>query len=324
MEQQQQQQQQRMRLGELNLASKVCLSSQKVAVIQSVPLETSEGRTDWFEKHVNNPSAMGVFLLMSWSESTFPFEMNASENRSAAQPPRSDYVWQYEYYDEDEPVSFEGLKAHRYSIVIGFWVGLAVFVLFMFFVLMLLTKTGAPPHQENTEASAKHHRAASRLADLPPPDDPEKAFSRPLLGEPRSLFHFYISEEEHQQHPHRPQSALGDQGDPAGGSPRTGARGRGRHWPTGRMVNERPGENHDDDDDDAGLRPTRGAGGGATRESALEDTEDVLMAHFNIPNFVNSESPGSCSLGDDNLLMCESPLPPDSRSLTLGGHSGVT
>lgn len=33
------------------------------------------------------------------------------------------------------------------SIVIGFWVGLAVFVIFMFFVLMLLTKTRAP-HQE--------------------------------------------------------------------------------------------------------------------------------------------------------------------------------
>lgn len=33
------------------------------------------------------------------------------------------------------------------SIVIGFWVGLAVFVIFMFFVLTLLTKTGAP-HQE--------------------------------------------------------------------------------------------------------------------------------------------------------------------------------
>lgn len=30
------------------------------------------------------------------------------------------------------------------SIVIGFWVGLAVFVIFMFFVLTLLTKTGAP------------------------------------------------------------------------------------------------------------------------------------------------------------------------------------
>lgn len=30
------------------------------------------------------------------------------------------------------------------SIVIGFWVGLAVFVVFMFFVLALLSKTRAP------------------------------------------------------------------------------------------------------------------------------------------------------------------------------------
>ncbi|CDQ78830.1 unnamed protein product [Oncorhynchus mykiss] len=65
-------------------------------------------------------------------------------NLSGGNAPDPDYKWTYEYYDDDEPVSFEGLKAHRYSIVIGFWVGLAVFVIFMFFVLTLLTKTGAP------------------------------------------------------------------------------------------------------------------------------------------------------------------------------------
>lgn len=95
----------------------------------------------------------------------------------------SDYTWEYEYY-EYGPVSFKDLKAHKCksqldvfyvqilfcpfsiivfkmhilksgffplsitdSIVIGFWVGLAVFVIFMFFVLTLLTKTGVP-HQE--------------------------------------------------------------------------------------------------------------------------------------------------------------------------------
>ncbi|XP_073780494.1 melanocortin-2 receptor accessory protein 2A isoform X1 [Danio rerio] len=63
--------------------------------------------------------------------------------------PNHNYEWSYEYYDDEEPVSFEGLKAHRYSIVIGFWVGLAVFVIFMFFVLTLLTKTGAP-HPEGS------------------------------------------------------------------------------------------------------------------------------------------------------------------------------
>ncbi|GAB0186209.1 melanocortin-2 receptor accessory protein 2 [Grus japonensis] len=68
-------------------------------------------------------------------------------NRTSQQAlSNSDYTWEYEYY-EYGPVSFEGLKAHKYSIVIGFWVGLAVFVIFMFFVLTLLTKTGAP-HQD--------------------------------------------------------------------------------------------------------------------------------------------------------------------------------
>ncbi|KAL7394504.1 hypothetical protein ABVT39_027060 [Epinephelus coioides] len=66
-----------------------------------------------------------------------------SPNGTGASPV-PDYEWRYEYYDDEEPVSFEGLKAHRYSIVIGFWVGLAVFVIFMFFLLTLLTKTGAP------------------------------------------------------------------------------------------------------------------------------------------------------------------------------------
>ncbi|KAK0132275.1 Melanocortin-2 receptor accessory protein 2A [Merluccius polli] len=250
--------------------------------------------------------------------------MNEFQNKSRENPHRSDYVWQYEYYDDEEPVSFEGLKAHRYSIVIGFWVGLAVFVIFMFFVLTLLTKTGAPPHQESTEPSGKRHRPGSCLADVPCPDDPEKAFSRPLLGEPRSFFHFYISEEEHPQR----QRALRDQGDGAGDSPRTGAQGRVRN--RGQLdshgfggisssVIERMVDEGEEENDDAGLRPI---GGGATRESVSEDTEDVLMSHFNIPNFVNSESPSS-SLGDNDLLICESTLPPDSRSQTLEAHGTI-
>uniref|UniRef100_A0A8C2AYB8 Melanocortin 2 receptor accessory protein 2b n=1 Tax=Cyprinus carpio TaxID=7962 RepID=A0A8C2AYB8_CYPCA len=84
----------------------------------------------------------------------------------------SDYEWHYEYYDEQETVSFEGLRANRYSIVIGFWVGLAVFVIFMFFVLTLLTKTGAP------------HPDGSQAFSLPP-----------LPDQSHSLYHFYIHEE---------------------------------------------------------------------------------------------------------------------------------
>lgn len=39
--------------------------------------------------------------------------MSDLHNRSQTSARRSDYVWQYEYYDDEEPVSFEGLKAHR-------------------------------------------------------------------------------------------------------------------------------------------------------------------------------------------------------------------
>lgn len=39
--------------------------------------------------------------------------MSDFTNRSQNSARRGDYVWQYEYYDDEEPVSFEGLKAHR-------------------------------------------------------------------------------------------------------------------------------------------------------------------------------------------------------------------
>ncbi|XP_043086653.1 melanocortin-2 receptor accessory protein 2B [Puntigrus tetrazona] len=98
-----------------------------------------------------------------------------------------DYEWRYEYYDEEEPVSFEGLRANRYSIVIGFWVGLAVFVIFMFFVLTLLTKTGAP-HPEMSDPGEKHHGLADCVLEV-------SSSLPPLPDESRSLFHFYIHEE---------------------------------------------------------------------------------------------------------------------------------
>uniref|UniRef100_A0A8D0DVF4 Melanocortin 2 receptor accessory protein 2 n=1 Tax=Salvator merianae TaxID=96440 RepID=A0A8D0DVF4_SALMN len=106
----------------------------------------------------------------------------------------SDYTWEYEYY-EYEPVSFEGLKAHKYSIVIGFWVGLAVFVIFMFFVLTMLTKTGAP-HQENTDASEKRLCLKNLVDDFGRPLDSDKNFSQQGAEESRLLFHCYISEYE--------------------------------------------------------------------------------------------------------------------------------
>uniref|UniRef100_H3B097 Melanocortin 2 receptor accessory protein 2 n=2 Tax=Latimeria chalumnae TaxID=7897 RepID=H3B097_LATCH len=81
------------------------------------------------------------------------------------------------------------------SIVIGFWVGLAVFVIFMFFVLTLLTKTGAP-HQENLEPSEKRFRMNSFSADFGRPLEADKVFSRHVTEESKSLFHCYINEVE--------------------------------------------------------------------------------------------------------------------------------
>ncbi|XP_058020078.1 melanocortin-2 receptor accessory protein 2 [Ahaetulla prasina] len=100
----------------------------------------------------------------------------------------SDYTWEYEYY-EYGPVSFEDLKAHKYSIVIGFWVGLAVFVIFMFFVLTLLTKTGVP-HQERINSSEKKLCTNNFVADFGQPLDSERIFSQQLF------LHYYINELE--------------------------------------------------------------------------------------------------------------------------------
>ncbi|XP_068137685.1 melanocortin-2 receptor accessory protein 2 isoform X3 [Hyperolius riggenbachi] len=114
---------------------------------------------------------------------------------SHKQPSSAEYTWEYEYYDY-APVSFEGLKAHKYSIVIGFWVGLAVFVMFMFFVLTLLTKTGAP-HQENLEPSEKRFRMNSFVADFGRPTEADRIFSPRGVEENRSVFHCYINEADH-------------------------------------------------------------------------------------------------------------------------------
>ncbi|KAM9316615.1 cytochrome b5 reductase 4-like [Gastrophryne carolinensis] len=111
---------------------------------------------------------------------------------SHKQPSNSEYTWEYEYY-EYAPVSFEGLKAHKYSIVIGFWVGLAVFVIFMFFVLTLLTKTGAP-HQENVELPQKRFRMNSFAADFGRPTEADRIFCHEAVEDSRSLFHCYINE----------------------------------------------------------------------------------------------------------------------------------
>ncbi|ROJ29330.1 Melanocortin-2 receptor accessory protein 2A [Anabarilius grahami] len=181
--------------------------------------------------------------------------------------PNHNYEWSYEYYDDEEPVSFEGLKAHRYSIVIGFWVGLAVFVIFMFFVLTLLTKTGAP-HPEAAEPYEKRMRLTSCAEGLgrQREADTRTGLSRPLLEESRSLFHCYINEEERD-----------------GGRVTSNAGGAAH----GRM----------------------GSGGLVVQSMGMETREEreaALLAHFNIPNFVNSEL--SSTLGDEDLLLGDPPI----------------
>ncbi|XP_053317322.1 melanocortin-2 receptor accessory protein 2 [Spea bombifrons] len=133
-------------------------------------------------------------------------DQNPLINKTSNKPlPRSHYTWEYEYY-EYAPVSFEGLKAHKYSIVIGFWVGLAVFVIFMFFVLTLLTKTGAP-HQEHVDITRKQFQMDSFPSGLRRPLEADRIFSC-QVEESRSLFHCYINEVDQQDRKKSPKGLV--------------------------------------------------------------------------------------------------------------------
>ncbi|KAM6915734.1 melanocortin-2 receptor accessory protein 2B-like isoform 1-T2 [Xenentodon cancila] len=206
--------------------------------------------------------------------------MSGIHNRSQISARRSDYVWQYEYYDDEEPVSFEGLKAHRYSIVIGFWVGLAVFVIFMFFVLTLLTKTGAP-HQENPDSAEKHHRPGSCLVNIDSEQEKnDKAFSRPLLPGSRSYFHFFINEEDQGKVRQKQDDNSSSTKEKKGGA----------------ICSSDLEEMEEEDTEEArGRRPLNGL-----TEKRKTDGEHAFLSPFNIPNFVNLDH-GS-TLGEDDLL----------------------
>ncbi|XP_008287301.1 melanocortin-2 receptor aCCessory protein 2A [Stegastes partitus] len=227
--------------------------------------------------------------------------MSDSHNRSQASARRSDYVWQYEYYDDEEPVSFEGLRAHRYSIVIGFWVGLAVFVIFMFFVLTLLTKTGAP-HQENQDSAEKHHRPGSCLVDIDGhQDENDKAFSRPLLAGSRSYFNFYINED--------------DQGQ---GKPKNEDKRAGKHNGAQQGNCNRPGgvdEMEEDVEEAVGRQHLNGL-----IEECKTDRECAFLSHFNIPNFVSLDH--NSALGEDDLLY-EPSVVLERQSQSHGSHCDV-
>ncbi|XP_029927914.1 melanocortin-2 receptor accessory protein 2A [Myripristis murdjan] len=197
-------------------------------------------------------------------------------------PPDSDYEWRYEYYD-DEPISFDGLQAHRYSIVIGFWVGLAVFVIFMFFVLTLLTKTGAP-HPDCGEPCEKRAHPSSCIDALSPNNTAPPIHPRSLHSS-HSLFQCYMTEEDQ-----------GGSGAPWAREGGGWAGGRGR---SGRGCAQRsPGSlGEEGEDDDTVLK----------EEPAATERETVLLTHFSIPNFVNTEQ--SLTLGDEDLQLGESELP---------------
>ncbi|CDQ62922.1 unnamed protein product [Oncorhynchus mykiss] len=160
----------------------------------------------------------------------------------------------------------------------------------MFFILTLLTKTGAP-HQENPEPCEKRHRLGNCVVDIHCPQgdslaDEDKAFSRPLLDESRSFF--YISKEK---------------------------QGRGGRSSFGL---EEMGE--------AGEASERGDGGidlqGLPEEGKSEREHSFLSHHFDIPNFVNSEH--SSMTGEDDLLLCEPPALLDSQSCVQDGHHVIS
>uniref|UniRef100_A0A3B4BDW4 Uncharacterized protein n=1 Tax=Periophthalmus magnuspinnatus TaxID=409849 RepID=A0A3B4BDW4_9GOBI len=68
--------------------------------------------------------------------------------------------------------------------------------IFYFYFLLILTFNHINPDLDNCPRPA-----TSALEGVTAEDDSEKAFSRPLLTEPRSYFHFYITEERQPSKP---------------------------------------------------------------------------------------------------------------------------
>ncbi|XP_070822114.1 melanocortin-2 receptor accessory protein 2A-like [Chaetodon trifascialis] len=190
-----------------------------------------------------------------------------------------DYEWKYEYYDEEDPVSFEGLKAHRYSIVIGFWVGLAVFVIFMFFLLTLLTKTGAPHSDSTGQPYERQPRlfgcTDTNLNNEVSPPHPS------VLDSSCSLFQCYVSKESQVSSMALWTTAGGVGGGASGGCRRTPS--SSLEVRDGTLLQELAVTDH------------------------WTDKEAILLAHVSIPNCVNSDQ--SSSVGEDNLLLGDPDLP---------------
>nr|XP_020444993.1 melanocortin-2 receptor accessory protein 2 isoform X2 [Monopterus albus] len=150
------------------------------------------------------------------------------------------------------------------------------------------TDTGAP-HQENPDSAEKHHRPGTCLADIEgPQDENDKAFFRPLLGESRSYFHFYINEEDQGQGKEKTENKK------VGKHTRAGVQQGTCNQPRG--ISSLGVDDMEEDVEEAGgHQPFKGL----TDESKT-GRDCAFLSHFNIPNFVNLEH--SSTFGEDDLL----------------------
>lgn len=137
----------------------------------------------------------------------------------------------------------------------------------------------------NPDSAEKRHRPGSCLVDIgSPQDENDKAFSRPLLTESRSYFHFYINEEDQSNGKQKPERKRA--GKPSGARAQQGTRG----------TSSSGMDEMEDDVEEAGEhQPLKGL-----IEESKTDRECAFFSHFNIPNFVNLEH--SSTLGEEDLL----------------------
>ncbi|KAI3361533.1 hypothetical protein L3Q82_013682 [Scortum barcoo] len=205
--------------------------------------------------------------------------------------PVPDYEWKYEYYEDEEPVSFEGLSVHHYSIAICFWVGLAVFVIFMFFLLTLLSKTGAP-HPDSGQSCEKPHLIGyvdTNLSRGAPPHHPGG------LDSPCSLFQSSVSKAGQVESRALCTANSGVDGGAWGGCHRGPS--SSLEIGDGSLLQEQAATTH------------------------RMEKEAILMANLNTPNCVNSEQSSPVEGGVLLLEEPELPIISDGRDQTSRTHN---
>ncbi|XP_035171513.1 melanocortin-2 receptor accessory protein isoform X1 [Oxyura jamaicensis] len=111
----------------------------------------------------------------------------------------SEYFWSYEYYwDYIDPIPVDGrkLKVNKYSIVIAFWVGLAAFVMFLFLILLYMSRSGSSPVKTSHQGSLHSCSRTSHSKDSGFPfKNPAKELDQGLKGWTEGLM---LSEGVHQ------------------------------------------------------------------------------------------------------------------------------